>query len=295
MASISEPKPRSACSIKPRCLSCGPVSTYGTQERCQSAKSATFSYSEKITSAITGRWSEYRRALRSVQAERITPSRDRFVGPSGHADDGFPEQLGPAIARPSSSTFAHDALRVGRRSSTAATLSPVTACRATEAENRFHEANQAEHRRRLIGQGHRPAVLLLSVTVTRKRPSDPAAHRAEPGHQSQAGPRRAFSHPRDDLKLPLTSSSATAGQPDEVAPGARQCEVQDLPDDVPPFLYGSRYCDTQKLTDLAWSLFGPVTGGWARVQAICDYVHDRIQFGYLTSGIFMISVSLEMT
>jgi transglutaminase-like putative cysteine protease len=36
----------------------------------------------------------------------------------------------------------------------------------------------------------------------------------------------------------------------------------------------------QRLTDLAWSLFGPVAGGWLRVQAICDYVHDRIQFGY---------------
>jgi transglutaminase-like putative cysteine protease len=71
-----------------------------------------------------------------------------------------------------------------------------------------------------------------------------------------------------------------SGLPDEVAEGARQCDVHVLPDDVLPFLYGSRYCDTQKLTDLAWSLFGPVTGGWARVQAICDYVHDRIRFGY---------------
>jgi len=43
---------------------------------------------------------------------------------------------------------------------------------------------------------------------------------------------------------------------------------------------GSRYCDTQKLSDLAWSMFGGITGGWQRVQAICDYVHDRITFGY---------------
>ena len=71
-----------------------------------------------------------------------------------------------------------------------------------------------------------------------------------------------------------------SGLPDEVAPGAQQWAVHDLPDDVLPFLYGSRYCDTQKLSDLAWSLFGPVIGGWERVQAICDYVHNRIQFGY---------------
>lgn len=70
------------------------------------------------------------------------------------------------------------------------------------------------------------------------------------------------------------------GRPDEVAPQAHQWEVNDLPDDVLPFLYGSRYCDTQKLTDLAWARFGSITGGWARAQAICDYVNERIQFGY---------------
>ena len=53
------------------------------------------------------------------------------------------------------------------------------------------------------------------------------------------------------------------GLPDEVAPDARQWDVNDLPDDVVPFLYGSRYCDTQKLSNLAWSLFGPIAGGWS--------------------------------
>ena len=71
-----------------------------------------------------------------------------------------------------------------------------------------------------------------------------------------------------------------SGVPDEAAPDARQWDVNELPDEVLPFLYGSRYCDTQKLTNLAWSLFGPIAGGWQRVQAICDYVNKRIQFGY---------------
>jgi transglutaminase-like putative cysteine protease len=71
-----------------------------------------------------------------------------------------------------------------------------------------------------------------------------------------------------------------SGKPDEVDPEARQCEVADLPDDTLAFLLGSRYCDTEKLGNLAWSLFGHVESGWRRVQAICDYVHDRIQFGY---------------
>ena len=71
-----------------------------------------------------------------------------------------------------------------------------------------------------------------------------------------------------------------SGLPDDAAPGARQIDVDQLPDETLVFLLGSRYCDTQKLTDLAWSQFGGVEGGWQRVQAICDYVHDRLEFGY---------------
>jgi transglutaminase-like putative cysteine protease len=71
-----------------------------------------------------------------------------------------------------------------------------------------------------------------------------------------------------------------SGLPDEVAPDARQFEVSELPDDILIYLLGSRYCDTEKLSELAWSLFGIVVPGWQRVQAICDYVHERISFGY---------------
>jgi transglutaminase-like putative cysteine protease len=71
-----------------------------------------------------------------------------------------------------------------------------------------------------------------------------------------------------------------SGLPDEVAPDARQFEVGDLPDDVLVYLLGSRYCDTDKLSNLAWSLFGGVPPGWQRAQAICDYAHARICFGY---------------
>jgi transglutaminase-like putative cysteine protease len=79
---------------------------------------------------------------------------------------------------------------------------------------------------------------------------------------------------RNDFRI------ADSGLPDAVAPGARQLEVGELPDDVLIYLLGSRYCDTEKLSPLAWSLFGVVTPGWQRVQAICDYVHQRICFGY---------------
>ena len=71
-----------------------------------------------------------------------------------------------------------------------------------------------------------------------------------------------------------------SGLPDATNPRAEQWPVGDLPDEALPYLLGSRYCDTQKLSDHAWALFGGVGTGWQRVQAICDYVHDHIEFGY---------------
>jgi transglutaminase-like putative cysteine protease len=71
-----------------------------------------------------------------------------------------------------------------------------------------------------------------------------------------------------------------SGLPDIIVPTAQQHRVQDLPDDTMLFLLGSRYCETDRLTDLAWQLFDKAPTGWGRVQAICDYVHNHIQFGY---------------
>ncbi|KOX43021.1 transglutaminase [Streptomyces purpurogeneiscleroticus] len=73
---------------------------------------------------------------------------------------------------------------------------------------------------------------------------------------------------------------ADSGRPDDQAPDARQIAVQDLPDDVLTFLLGSRYCDTDKLSQTAWSLFGATPEGWARVQAIVDFAHNRLRFDY---------------
>jgi transglutaminase-like putative cysteine protease len=69
-------------------------------------------------------------------------------------------------------------------------------------------------------------------------------------------------------------------QPDAVMPGARQHPIEELPDDVLVFLLGSRYCETQKLADFAWRTFGGTKSGWERVQAICNFVHDHVNFGY---------------
>jgi transglutaminase-like putative cysteine protease len=71
-----------------------------------------------------------------------------------------------------------------------------------------------------------------------------------------------------------------AGAPDPVFPYAFQHPVPELPEETLVFLLGSRYCETDRLSETAWKLFSGAPLGWARVQAICDFVHQHIQFGY---------------
>src|SRR5271163_30626 len=60
-----------------------------------------------------------------------------------------------------------------------------------------------------------------------------------------------------------------SGLPDVVAVDAQQLPIERLPDDVLVYLMASRYCETDKLTDIAWSLFANTRPGWHRVTAIC--------------------------
>ena len=71
-----------------------------------------------------------------------------------------------------------------------------------------------------------------------------------------------------------------SGQVDEIAPDAIQIAAHNLPDEALVFLLGSRYCETDRLSDIAWSLFGSTPLGWPRVQAITQWTHDHITFGY---------------
>jgi transglutaminase-like putative cysteine protease len=71
-----------------------------------------------------------------------------------------------------------------------------------------------------------------------------------------------------------------SGLPDPVFPNAFQHTVESLPTDTLVYLLGSRYCETDRLSDIAWKLFEQTPLGWARVQAICDFVHRHITFGY---------------
>jgi transglutaminase-like putative cysteine protease len=68
------------------------------------------------------------------------------------------------------------------------------------------------------------------------------------------------------------------GSPDPVRAGAQEVAAEDLPSDALVFTLPSRYCPSDVLADEAWALFGSVSPGWSRVQAICDWVHDEIEY-----------------
>ena len=86
--------------------------------------------------------------------------------------------------------------------------------------------------------------------------------------------------PAGRLRISTAFVARDSGAPDEQAPETEQVPVELLPSEVLVYLLGSRYCETDRLSDPAWSLFGHVQGGSARVRAICDFVHDRVTFGY---------------
>lgn len=91
---------------------------------------------------------------------------------------------------------------------------------------------------------------------------------------------RRYMAPAGKFRIRYDATVEDSGQTDEVNPLAGGTPVEALPDETVGFLLGSRYCETDHLSNLAWQLFGHVPEGWARVQAICDYVHNRLSFGY---------------
>jgi transglutaminase-like putative cysteine protease len=121
---------------------------------------------------------------------------------------------------------------------------------------------------------HRPALRYQSGLMT--RPLTQVATQLDSfGNQMLR-----FVAPVGDFTLSRMSVIEVSGAPDPVVPGARQIPVEELPPECLTYLFGSRYCETDKLSDLAWSLFGATPEGWARVQAICDFVNAHLTFGY---------------
>ncbi len=82
------------------------------------------------------------------------------------------------------------------------------------------------------------------------------------------------------VRLRSSALIQDSGAPDPVSPFAREVEVGYLPPETLPYLLSSRYCEVDLLLNTAAQLFGGVPRGWQRVQAICDWVHNHIEFGY---------------
>lgn len=92
---------------------------------------------------------------------------------------------------------------------------------------------------------------------------------------------RRFTAPAGDLALWADGTIEDSGAHEQAFVQAREVPVAELPDDCLIYLLGSRYCETDKLSQMAWDRFGNIPPGWGRVQAICDFVHGHIRFGYL--------------
>jgi transglutaminase-like putative cysteine protease len=86
--------------------------------------------------------------------------------------------------------------------------------------------------------------------------------------------------PEGQIRISSMTTVRDSGQPEIIVRDAPQHRVQDLPEETLLFLLGSRYCETDRLSDIAWGLFGNLPEGSPRVQGICDFVHNHIQFGY---------------
>ena len=132
-----------------------------------------------------------------------------------------------------------------------------------------------------------PAILMLNIHFTR------AADLAAPDHIIVSPPvpisgyRDGFGNwccrivaPQGKVSISTNAVVTDTGKPDAVVPHAAQVPVEDLPEEALVFLLASRFCDSDQLLDLAWKLFGGAKPGWGRVQAICDFVHKHIEFGY---------------
>ena len=86
--------------------------------------------------------------------------------------------------------------------------------------------------------------------------------------------------PAGKLRLTYDNVAYDGGEPEPSIQGLEMHPVDALPDDVLPFLLASRYCEVDRLTPMAWELFGQTPPTWERVKAIVDWAHSRIKFGY---------------
>jgi transglutaminase-like putative cysteine protease len=141
----------------------------------------------------------------------------------------------------------------------------------------------------LIYQCPQPTPMILTLSIHYTRTAD--LHRPDHMQTDPSVPlllyRDGFGNwctrlvaPAGRLRITADTVINDLGVADPVVPHAEQHPVESLPEETLVYLLGSRYCDTDNLSGVAWELFSNTAPGWARVQAVCDFVHQHITFGY---------------
>ena len=132
-----------------------------------------------------------------------------------------------------------------------------------------------------------PMILMLNIHYTRASDIVEADHLVTSPSLPISAYRDSFGNwcsrivaPAGQTRITSNALVNDSGLPDIVAAGARQTPVEFLPEETIIFLLGSRYCETERLSSIAWQLFDKAPTGWGRVQAICNFVHNHIEFGY---------------
>ena len=132
-----------------------------------------------------------------------------------------------------------------------------------------------------------PMILMLNIHFTRVSDLIEPDHLVYSPSLPISGYRDLFGNwcsrilaPAGQTRITTNALINDSGMPDVVVAGAGQTPVQYLPEETLVYLLGSRYCETDQLSDVAWQRFGNGPTGWARVQAVCDFVHNHIEFGY---------------
>jgi transglutaminase-like putative cysteine protease len=83
-----------------------------------------------------------------------------------------------------------------------------------------------------------------------------------------------------DTTIKLEGTVDDTGALDDRDPDAARLSVASLPADALLYLAGSRYCETDKLSQLAWDIFGSAPATTRLVEDICTFVHENVVFDY---------------
>jgi len=134
-----------------------------------------------------------------------------------------------------------------------------------------------------------PTPMILAVSIHYSRASDiiiPDFVTTDPsvlitGYRDGFGNwRNRLMAPPGRFRIAGSGEVRDTGLADPVVPSAMQHTVNSLPEETLVFLLGSRYCETDLLSEVAWKQFSHLQRGWPMVQAICDFVHNHISFDY---------------